>query len=116
MPKKLIIKKGDKFGKLSVIQEVVKKTIKRRFLLLCECGNKKKVDLNSLRVGNVTSCGCVALRAKTIHGMSGTRLYRIYYDIKSRCLNSNDTQYFAYGAREITICDEWKDNRGDFFK
>ena len=43
------------------------------------------------------------------HGMSDTRLYRIYKHILNRCNNKNDNRYDRYGARGITICEEWKD-------
>ena len=41
------------------------------------------------------------------HGMNRTRLHRIWTGIKTRCLNSNDYHYKWYGARGISICDEW---------
>lgn len=41
------------------------------------------------------------------HGMSNTRIYRIWSEIKTRCLNKNDYHYKWYGGRGITICDEW---------
>lgn len=42
-----------------------------------------------------------------VHGMKGTRLYRIWSGMKTRCLNSNDYHYKWYGARGIGICEEW---------
>lgn len=41
------------------------------------------------------------------HGMSSTRLYRIYKHMKRRCSDKNDIRYYAYGARGIKVCDEW---------
>lgn len=35
------------------------------------------------------------------------RLYRIYKNMKQRCLNANDPHYHNYGGRGISICDEW---------
>ena len=31
----------------------------------------------------------------------------------SRCYNKNSTKYYAYGARGINVCEEWKN---DFLK
>jgi hypothetical protein len=46
--KKIEIKKGQKFGKLIVIEEVL--NLKRRtFKCLCECGKEKVFQLNHLR-------------------------------------------------------------------
>lgn len=41
------------------------------------------------------------------HGYYGTRLYRIYHNMKSRCLNENVPCYERYGGLGISICDEW---------
>ena len=41
------------------------------------------------------------------HGMSGTRLYRIWSGIKTRCLDERDYHFKWYGGRGITVCDEW---------
>lgn len=35
------------------------------------------------------------------------RLYRIWHNMKSRCLNPNFPKYPRYGGRGIAICDEW---------
>ena len=40
-------------------------------------------------------------------GRKNTRLYRIYYGMKARCYNPNNSQYKNYGARGINICKEW---------
>lgn len=45
-------------------------------------------------------------------GMSKTTLYRKWIDMKSRCLNPNHENYKHYGARGITICDEWLGEHG----
>lgn len=44
------------------------------------------------------------------HGMSNTRLYRIWTGIKSRCYNPNEPNYKHYGARGITMCEEWRND------
>ena len=35
------------------------------------------------------------------------RLYKVYVHMCRRCYDKNDTNYHRYGAREITVCDEW---------
>lgn len=45
----------------------------------------------------------------TKHGYYGTRIYRIWRGMKTRCQNPNDHAYKNYGARGITICDQWND-------
>jgi hypothetical protein len=42
-------------------------------------------------------------------GMSNTRLYRIWGDIKTRCFYFKHKNYKNYGARGIKVCDAWLD-------
>ena len=41
------------------------------------------------------------------HDLSKTRLYSIYCGMKQRCYNPNNQHYQWYGAKGITICNEW---------
>ena len=45
-------------------------------------------------------------------GLSKTRLYSIYSGMKQRCYNPNNQHYPWYGAKGITICDEWLGDNG----
>ena len=38
---------------------------------------------------------------------TNSRLYRIWHTMKSRCNNPNRNNYYLYGGRGITVCDEW---------
>ena len=61
---------GMKFGRLTVLDEVepgiyiynksdkTEKHNRRRYLCLCDCGNKKVIERTSLISGGTTSCGC----------------------------------------------------------
>lgn len=44
------------------------------------------------------------------HGLRHHRLYGIWAGMKNRCYNINDPHYERWGKREITVCDEWKDD------
>lgn len=66
MSRKLIDITDEKYGMLTVIEEVERpkhlpkiKTKKRYWLCECKCGNKKVVEMSNLRTGNTTSCGCI---------------------------------------------------------
>lgn len=52
---------------------------------------------------------------KEKHGLSKTRLYRIWSNMKGRCYNQNDANYYRYGGRGITICDEWRNSFTTFY-
>lgn len=45
-------------------------------------------------------------------GISKTRLYDIFCGMKSRCYNPNNQHYKYYGAKGITVCDEWTGENG----
>lgn len=83
----------------------------------CKCGAKDVFRTGeSLRTTNkFHSCGChmreIAKINATIHGDTPkgqwNRLYRIWSLMKDRCDNSNSPAYKDYGARGISVCNEW---------
>lgn len=46
------------------------------------------------------------------HGLTGTRIYKTWESMKSRCYNKNDGKYSKYGGRGIRVCDEWLGKHG----
>lgn len=48
--------------------------------------------------------------AKTIHGMSHSRLYQIWNAMKQRCSNPKAISFPRYGGRGITVCVEWENS------
>lgn len=44
---------------------------------------------------------------EVIHGGKGTRLYRIWKNMRSRCNNPTNPRYYAYGEKGIKICGDW---------
>ncbi len=44
------------------------------------------------------------------HGKSRTRLYRIWSKMKRRCKSPKSRYYKYYGAKGITVCDEWEES------
>lgn len=109
---------GQKFGRLTVIKDTGKKNNDKRALWLCKCncGNEVIISGKDLRNGNTQSCGCLQRDRSRKHGEWGTRLYRIWYDMKDRCFNKNSVNYKYYGGRGITICKEWKEKPFLFFQ
>ena len=49
------------------------------------------------------------------HGMKRTRLYNIWSNIIMRCTNQKNDCYERYGGRDITICDEWRNDFKSFY-
>jgi len=46
------------------------------------------------------------------HGKTGTRLYRIWKCMNTRCYNRNRKEYKNYGGRGIKLCNEWRGKNG----
>lgn len=85
---------------------------------ICDCGNKCRVHGKYLRSGSTKSCGCLQrLAIKSIgksnykHGGcsdgKSSRLYCIWQGMRDRCSNPSFIGYQYYGAKGITVCDEW---------
>lgn len=80
---------------------------------LCDCGNRTTVYPNQVIRGKTTSCGCNRSRTftemHTRHGMSDTRIYRIWKDMRRRCNPLDAHHSHHYGDRGIRVCKEWLD-------
>lgn len=46
------------------------------------------------------------------HGLSHTRLHRIWHSMYCRCYYSSTNQYKNYGGKGIKVCEEWKHDQG----
>ena len=96
--KKLEIKSGEKFGRLTVIEEVQPYIYssgykERRVKCRCDCGNTTIVILKSLRSGKTSSCGCYA-RQRTSEVKSKTKNNK--YDLSD---NKVGVGYTSKGER-----------------
>lgn len=78
----------------------------------CDCGNSKVVRGQDLKRGSVRSCGCLRddfVPKNKTHGMSKTRLFKIWVGMRQRCENHNNPKYEIYGGRGIKVCSEWQE-------
>lgn len=118
---------GKRFHRLIAIQDLgmrkrkessIKKT--HFFLFKCDCGKTKEIPITDVLNNKIYSCGCFKheqnLKSKgrkegnPKHGDCGKKIYNIYYQMKSKCLNKNDKKFNNFGGRGITICKEWMNN------
>lgn len=110
---------GMRFGRLVVVSRAENKGQMTRWNCKCDCGNTTTVYSNNLRRGYTQSCGCyrheceqerAAKRRKhgEANGINQTRLYRIWSGMNTRCFNKRAKAYENYGARGITVCEEWR--------
>jgi len=119
---------GQKYGRLTVIEQHGFTELNKygtRYAIWycrCDCGNYVERTTDVLKRGK-SSCGCIQKEAlknmskrNTTHGMTHTRLYRIYKGMIGRCYYPCMDRYNAYGGRGITVCDKWKNDRTKFFE
>ena len=50
------------------------------------------------------------------HKYANTKVYRAYYQMKTRCYNKNHTNYKYYGGRGIKVCKRWLHSFENFLK
>lgn len=120
---------GKKYGRLTAIRIDEEKTkavdAKKRqgafWVCECECGNTVTVRGNLLGKQS-NSCGCLQKEqarsglSRRTHGKSHSRIATIWYHMNGRCYNPNDYNYHLYGAKGITVCDEWRNDFETFEK
>lgn len=80
----------------------------------CDCGNIHMAAQGKLTLGKVSSCGCYKKELKITqlekHGITTggkPRTLIIWSGMKARCLNNKSISYKSYGAKGVTVCDEW---------
>lgn len=84
---------------------------KVKWLFLCDCGAEKVIVGCDVRSGKTTSCGCVrseeVTKKNTTHGMTGTKIYKCWQDMRARCYDPNNIRFKDYGGRGIEVCGKW---------
>jgi hypothetical protein len=113
--KRLEIKDGQVFGKLTIVSEAPISKLPsgqavRSFNCKCECGTEKVIKLVHLTKGKTVSCGCKSI---TKGGEGGTHLCKLWRSLKYRT-SETFIDRKAYFDKGITVCDEWKDNWENF--
>lgn len=119
---------GNKYDRLTVISYSHKDKKRRvHWNCLCVCGNEVVRRTDALNTNaNYKSCGCYTreLQRKQMleknpnktHGMSGTRIYKIYRKMHERCYDENYPEFHLYGGRGIRVCNEWRQNFNNFYE
>jgi hypothetical protein len=103
---------GAKFGDLVVLEAAAPTARDRRWTCQCACGGIYVTTTALLQNGYRRHCGCQRLKPKPPrpkHGYFGTRLYRIWADMKASCRTPSHQRYVTHGARGISYTPEWEE-------
>lgn len=120
MAQSFLLKPGEKFNKLTVIELTEtklyinpqgRKLLKKYYRCKCDCGNEVIVYQGKLTSGQTKSCGCLTLK----HGLWKSRLYNIWRGMLKRCNLKSSKDYERYGGRGINVYNEWKDDFKAFY-
>lgn len=127
VPKNVAKFTGNKYGSLLVVSysnHVRLKNGKVKYFVLCkcDCGTGTLMELSQIYRSKNPSCGCLPYKAKsqrfTKHGLSTSRIYRIFNAMHNRCYNPKQNGYEIYGGAGIVVCSGWNgiDNFETFVK
>lgn len=88
-------------------------------LYKCFCENEFECLKTLINTNRKTHCGCISKQKRSIgrtkHGLHSSRLYKIRQNMIQRCTNEKVPNYSSYGAKGVTVCDEWKNDLMSFY-
>lgn len=113
--RKIYIEVGQRFGRLVFVNDVepIKRSFgtQRRSIFKCDCGKEKIFFTHDVRGGKTNSCGCLhkeqLSKLSTTHGLSQTKIYRVWSAMHDRCYREKDRSYKNYGGRGIRVHKSW---------
>ena len=117
---------GARYGRLIALYPTDKR--KRGnvvWMCKCECGNMFETTVAQLNASQTLSCGCMR-REKAIvnarkgdnrreHGLSGSKIYMVWQEMKQRCKNQKRVGYKNYGGRGISVYSPWVNDFTAFY-
>lgn len=111
---------GEEFNGCEALYYLRTKNKRAIWKFECFCGNHFEAAGTYLRNGHKKSCGCLKGRVTAernyIHGKTGSRLFTIWSNMKSRCYNPNNAAYENYGGRGIVVSEKWLADFQEFEK
>ena len=116
MPSGFIDETGNIHHNLFVLYKVVKNG-RVYWHCKCTCGNETDVRGDSLRSGDIKSCGCLqrerSREQNTTHGCVYEPWYHTYKDMMERCGHwegATERDLHRYRDGGITVCEEWRNS------
>lgn len=103
--------KGNRSGRLLVLEDFRNEKGLHVCRCKCDCGNEKVVRACHIESKAIKSCGCINIENGVerfyVHGMKGTTIYKRWTTMRRRCYDKNFVGYKNYGGRGITVCERW---------
>lgn len=87
---------------------------RKRRMVLVQCTKCKKEKETRADMPQKTDY-CSSCDRQT-HGMTNTRLYNIWSNMKARCYNENNNRYQYYGAKGIAVYADWVNDFTAFYE
>jgi hypothetical protein len=106
-----MLSNGATFGSWTIL-EAGKILPKSKFYCKCQCkcGQVKEVLEAHLRLGRTSRCYRCANKGHNLkHGASLSPEYSSWQNMKARCNNEKNNNYYFYGGRGIKVCERWND-------
>lgn len=93
---------------------------KSMFLCRCDCGRKASVHSYALRHNRSKSClVCGAVRSgrtRSKHGQTGSKAYREWIKMKTRCKNAEEAGYSRHGGLGVKVHEAWDKDFESFLR
>lgn len=125
-----VVRAGNRFGNLVTVSEAGRmKAGNRIWLCRCDCGNDVERSAKYLKLSAAPSCGCAQVLAKSLRKPDAkatsvsfirdgkrvhTRTYKSWTAAIQRCHNPKNKSFEKYGAKGISVCEEWRNSFSTF--
>lgn len=118
--------KGHRYGRLTVLELDHVEKCGAFWKCKCDCGNVRVIRANSLRTGDVRTCGANCKYSKPrnvdeydiLYKTPEERLRIIYTGMLYRCSGTEKAKekFPHYSGKGIKVCDEWLNSRQSFLR
>lgn len=118
---KLLDLLGRRYGTRTVVDRAENtRSGRATWVVRCDCGRED--ILNSTDIQRCNACRACGHAKLVRHGHARktrgypTGEYRVWVNMRSRCLNPSNPGYKNYGGRGITICNRWLESFDNFLE
>ncbi len=108
---------GKRFYKLIALERI-KKGMEYFWKCKCDCGTESIVSGSHLIDGHTRSCGCLIIegaKKRKKHGRAGTKEYKAWCSMISRCTNPKNASYIRYKEAGRSVCEGWLNSFDSFY-